>query len=617
MKNKSLKPISIEAFNQIRHINDVKFCRGGNTVYWVETINGKGVIFQRGMQDQPEIISGDNDVRGNVGYGGGEFDVGNTILVFTRRNGGLFKTDLNHLGDIQSISPCWGNIAAPSISPDEKWVLYVYQDGETDGVAITHTHGLTWPSQLILGADFYMQPTWHPTGEKIAWVEWNHPDMPWDGSRVKIGIVGGMQLRLFEEHWIDGGKGFAACQPQFSPDGKWLSYIRRSGNWDSLIIYNLKKRQKRTVVPADGYHLCLPNWIQGMRSYGWSADSKYIYYLRYLHGKSTLWKVNIKSGISSNLDITPITWATQLHVSTTENELVFLGASTQTPKEIYTWRNKQLTTLVKNEVEELKGFSLSLPQEISFKAGDESEVFGIYYPTANYENELPALILDVHGGPTSLDYQGFSNDAIYFTSRGYAYAQINYRGSSGYGYAYQDALEHHWGEVDVEDAVDFAKELVKRGLADPSKLVIKGSSAGGFTVLNVLIKYPSMFKTGICSYGIGNLIEDAKNTHKFERYYHRFLTGDLEKDHQRFIDRSPIFHIDNIKDPVALFHGDSDKVVSPAQSVEIYNQLTRRGITCLLKIYEGEGHGFRKTDTLKDYYLTIEDFLNQHLSRIK
>jgi dipeptidyl aminopeptidase/acylaminoacyl peptidase len=470
-----------------------------------------------------------------------------------------------------------------------------------------------------MGADFYMQPAWHPNGEMIAWAEWKHPFMAWDASSIKIGKLSGMQLRLQEENWIDGGQSCAASQPRFSPDGKWLSYIRRDGNWDSMILYNLKGKNKRILLPAQDSHLCLPNWIQGMRSYAWSADSKSIWYFRYLRGQTTLWRVALQSGESTQVDIEPVSWATQIDCSLDNSSPIFLGIPPQQPKQIWQLDKDKFKPVITNPLEGIPQTAISKPQEIVFPSGNQSEVYGIYFAPSGQPAEgdnPPALILDIHGGPTMQDYLCFSSKAAYFTSRGYAYTQINYRGSSGYGYSYQDALCHNWGVVDVEDTLNFAQELVKRGLADANRLVLKGSSAGGFTALNALIQKPGLFRAAICSYAVGNLVEDATNTHKFERFYHRFLTGNLEKDHQRFIDRSPIFHVEAIKDPVALFHGDRDKVVAPAQSVEIYEKLSSQGVPCMLKIYEGEGHGFRKLETTKDFYQEIEGFLEKHLSQV-
>jgi dipeptidyl aminopeptidase/acylaminoacyl peptidase len=617
--NTSPSPIPLETLNRFRRFNDVRLNFDGRSIYWIESINGRGSLMRLDADGGTQDLSADHDIRGGVGYGGGEFDVNSAAVAFADSGGALFGFRSADHGETHAITPAWGGAAAPALSPKGDWVLYVYQQGETNGLAICRTHGLTWPVQLALGADFYMQPAWHPSGEMIAWVEWNHPYMPWDAGRVKLGQLGGMQLRLLEEQWLDGGAGAPASQPQFSPDGKWLSYVQRDGDWDSLVLYNLKRHQRRVLQPAAEGHLVQPAWVQGMRSYAWAPDSRSIYYFRYFHGSTSLWQVNLRSGKSKQLSIEPVCWAEQLDCAAGEDSdvLVFLGSTGRAPKQIWRLDEEGLTCAVANALDGVPAESISLPQEIRFKSAGDSEVFGIYYPPAASEQTqtAPALILDIHGGPTGADPLCFSNEAAFFTSRGYAYTRINYRGSSGYGYAYQDALRESWGIVDVEDTLHFAEELVRRGLADPKRLVIKGSSAGGFTALNVLIQKPGMFKASICSYAVGDLVDDAQHTHKFEKYYHRFLTGNFERDYQRFVDRSPIFHVEGIRDPVALFHGDSDKVVSPSQSEQIYAQLSRRGVPCTLKIYAGEGHGFRQPENVADFYQSMLDFLEKHLGK--
>ena len=336
-----------------------------------------------------------------------------------------------------------------------------------------------------------------------------------------------------------------------------------------------------------------PAWVQGMRSYAWSSDSRSIYYFLYFHGTASLWQVNLRSGKSKPIAIDPVCWAEQLDCAADKNSdvLAFLGSTAQAPKQIWRLDAHGLTCAVPNQLAGISAEAISLPQEIRFKSTGDSEGYGIYYPPAGSQNTRtsPALILDIHGGPTGIDPLCFSSEAAFFTSRGYAYARINYRGSSGFGYAYQNALRHNWGIVDVEDSLHFTEELVQRGLADPKRLVIKGSSAGGFTALSVLIQKPGLFKAAICSYAVGDLVDDAQHTHKFEKYYHRFLTGDFEKETQRFVDRSPIFHIDGIQDPVALFHGGSDRVVAPSQSAQIYEQLTQRGIPARSRFTRAKG----------------------------
>ena len=158
-------------------------------------------------------------------------------------------------------------------------------------------------------------------------------------------------------------------------------------------------------------------------------------------------------------------------------------------------------------------------------------------------------------------------------------------------------------------------QQIDKGLIDKDKIAVMGSSAGGFSVLNLLIKHPGLFNAAICSYAVSDLVDDARHTHKFERYYHRFLTGDFSTEYDRFVQRSPITHINKIKDPVALFHGSDDVVVSPKQSRRIYESLAQRNIPCIVKIYEGEGHGFRTQENIEDYYTTALDFLYTHLKK--
>ena len=606
-------PISIELLNGLPRINEIRFKRDGTNLIWSESLGAQGVIFEGKTRENARRLSGDQNAHGGVGYGGGDFDVNETGVVFPDRSGSLFISAFGQKTDPKAITPAWGSAAAPAFSPDGKWVIYCYHAGETDGLALTRVHGFTWPTQIVLGADFYMQPVWHPSGERIAWVEWNHPDMPWDANRIKIGELGGMQLRLLEEHWIAGSKNHSASQPQFSPDGKWLSYIARDGEWDNLVLYNHKKRVHKVLIRGDGFHLRLPEWVQGMRSYGWNSSSTALYYFRYTHGEATLWKVNVPKGKSEKLEISPVQWAVQLDVSRKNDDLTFLGSSPKLPKQICRYRKGRLH-FSPSDLEKEAGEHCSEPIEVTFPILNGNTGFGFYYPPLNSsQNVKPPLILSVHGGPTSMNSKTFNNDAAYFVSRGYAYAQVNYRGSSGYGYAYQDALRYQWGIADVEDSIAFAQALVDQSLALSGKMAVIGSSAGGFTVLNILIQQPGLFRAGICSYGVSDLLEDARNTHKFEKYYHQFLIGDLKKNHKRFIDRSPISQIERIKDPVALFHGDEDKVVSLKQTLAIFEKLQKNSVPCELIVYPGEGHGFRKPETLKDFYERIDAFLRKYL----
>jgi dipeptidyl aminopeptidase/acylaminoacyl peptidase len=251
---------------------------------------------------------------------------------------------------------------------------------------------------------------------------------------------------------------------------------------------------------------------------------------------------------------------------------------------------------------------------MEWPAPDGSTVYGTYYAPTNPEytsDGLPPAIVYIHGGPTSEQPITFSSERTYFTSRGYAWLEVNYRGSSGQGRTYLQALRENWGVVDREDAAGGATAMIARGLADPRRLIIRGGSAGGYTVLNALIHFPGLFKAGICLYGVSNLFTLTQDTHKLESHYTDSLVGLLPQAAKKYHEWSPVFHAAQIKDALAIFQGSIDRVVPPSQSEEIVKALQSKGLPILYKLYEGEGHGFRKDETLTSFYAEVERFLQQ------
>ena len=247
---------------------------------------------------------------------------------------------------------------------------------------------------------------------------------------------------------------------------------------------------------------------------------------------------------------------------------------------------------------------------------DGGEVHGIYYAPKNEDFEgkgKPPLIVLVHGGPTSQRGASFDGQAQFFTSRGWAVLQVNYRGSTGYGREYRDVLKNNWGIYDVQDSVSGATHLVESEKVNRDKLVIMGGSAGGFTVLKTLEDYPGFFKAGICLYGVANQFTLVADTHKFEERYSDYLLGGLPEAAAVYKERSPIFFADKIQDPIAIFQGEDDKVVPKNQSEEIVAALKQNGVPHEYHLYPGEGHGFRKTETIEKFYTTVEKFLHQHV----
>ncbi len=611
-------PVTAGMLGQRVRLENPQFDAEGRELLWLEGRSDRGVLVVRPAGEATLELSGELSVRGTVGYGGGEYCAGKSAVIFAERNGRLYRRTPG-TGQPRPITPPFGFAAAPALSPDGRWVAYVFSDGKDDLLGLVDAEGRDWPVQLARGADFYMQPAWHPSGEQIAWVEWDHPNMPWDGTRIMLGRLSGSPPRLAEQTFVAGDRNTAVCQPQFSPDGRWLSYITGSGEWEDLVLLDLQglqSSQRRTLVAGKGFHLCEPAWIQGMRAYGWSPDSRLIYFLRYADAQTGLWSVEVESGRQQQIDTAPYTWLRDLSVAPVTGEVAFVASAPAVPDRVVRWDGRALHVEARSTGESLSAEFLPTPQQIAWKAPDGTPVYGLYTPPAHPDftgSGLPPAILHIHGGPTALTPVCFSPEAAYFNSRGYGYLVVNYRGSTGYGRAYRNALRLRWGEADVEDAVGGAHALAELHLADPHKLVIEGGSAGGYTVLNALIRHPGVFKAGVCQYGVSNLFTLAMDTHKFELRYLDSMVGPLPEAAERYHAWSPIFHTAAIRDPLAVFQGKEDKVVPPAQSEEIVAALRQSGVPFIYKLYDGEGHGFRKRETIVNFHEETERFLRQHV----
>jgi len=270
----------------------------------------------------------------------------------------------------------------------------------------------------------------------------------------------------------------------------------------------------------------------------------------------------------------------------------------------------------RSDTEAVPPTALSAPEPVSWTSFDGGQAHGLYYPPASERFEAsgaPPLIVLVHGGPTGQVVAGWAPNAQYFATRGYAVLLPNYRGSTGYGRDYMLKLRESWGIYDVQDAKSGAQDLARRGLADPSRLVIMGGSAGGFTVLQSLVELPGLYKAAICMFGVANQFTLAADTHKFEARYLDSMLGPLPEAAAVYRERSPIFHADRITDPIAVFQGDIDRVVPREQSDSIVASLRARGVPHEYHVYEGEGHGWRKSETIDQFYKSVEAFLRTHV----
>jgi dipeptidyl aminopeptidase/acylaminoacyl peptidase len=416
--------------------------------------------------------------------------------------------------------------------------------------------------------------------------------------------------RLVDQRMVAGGPDVPVFQPEFSPDGRWLSCILGENEEDVFCLIDLETGERQVLLQEVG--LLPPAWVQGERSYAWGAAGQTIYLLRNQSGKSSLVRQALDGSEMETLDTRPYTWLKQLSVSAANESLACIASAPGISDQIITWEAGQIKVHRRSLPEMIDPADASQPQPIEWLAPTGSCVFGLYYPPCNpaYTSEgLPPAVVHIHGGPTSQHVMNFDPETGFFTSRGYAYLAVNYRGSTGYGRDYERLLNGHWGEYDIEDAVGSARAMADQGLADPGKIVIEGSSAGGYTVLNALIHHPGRFKAGVSSYGVADLFNLARDSHKFEAHYLDSLVGPLPETSARYHAWSPVNSLDKIRDPMAVFHGKQDKVVPPVQSENLVQALQARHIPHIYYAFDGEGHGFRKSTSLEVYYREVERFL--------
>lgn len=608
-------PVTPAVVSQKLRLENAQFDSDGRTLLWLEGRSDRTVLVAKPMDEASLDLTDQHSLRGSVGYGGGEYTVSGGVVIYAERDGRLYRKPLGY-GLARAITPPFGGAAAPALSPDGKWVLYVFSDGKTDLLGLVDSDGGEWPVQLAKGADFYMQPAWHPSGERIAWVEWDHPNMPWDDTRLKLGRLAGTPPRLVEQVTLAEGAGVTAAQPQFSPDGKWLSYIISSGEWEDLVLLNLENGARLMLVHGEGFHLAEPAWVQGMRFHAWNATSQRIYFIRNFAGQSSLWVADLATWRTHQIDTAPYTYVKDLSVSPAADEVAFVASAPGISDRVVRWDGHACRIEARSTAEAIEPAYLAQPVPITWRAPDGMVVHALYFAPSNprfTSQGLPPAIVYFHGGPTSATWVRFAAEASYFTSRGYAWLDVNYRGSSGYGRTYRNALRGRWGEIDVEDALGAARALAEQGLADPDRLVIRGGSAGGYTVLNALVRHQGVFKAGVNLFGVSNLFDLATDTHKFEERYLDSMVGPLPEAAKKYHDWSPIFHVANLRDPMAVFQGSVDKVVPPAQSEAIVAVLRQKNIPYVYRLYEGEGHGFRKSENIADYLQQTERFLQQQV----
>lgn len=586
------------------------------TLVWLEGRSGQNILVAQTGTDAPHDLISDHSAKGGVGYGGGEFGVHGQTVYFGNKDGRLFKVALQH-GKPKAITPKHGSVASPTPSPDGQWVAYVHTDHHTDVIALVDTDGKSWPQKFVSGADFYMQPTWSPDGKKFAWVAWDHPQMPWDGARIEVAEVHKTEdgrLALKATNVIAGNENTSVQQPVFSPNGTKLAYTSDASGFIQIHVLDLITGDDRVISDSGADH-ATPAWIQGRRTIAWTPDGQRVLALRFEAGRASLRSYALGGQMQHFEHVSQYGMLEQLSVNPAGQVALIVSDSTIPARivRIDDLGDKNSVRICKRaSSERLPQEALASMQPVSWQANDGTQVFGNYYAPTNPNVEgigLPPLLVMIHGGPTSQSTATYNARSQFFATRGFAVLEVNYRGSTGYGRKYMDALKGQWGILDVEDAIGGAQHLVDEGLVDKDKLVIMGGSAGGYTVFQALTDHPGFFAAGISMYGITNLFSLTASTHKFESRYNDSLLGVLPEDAQLFKDRSPFFKSDKLRDPIAIFQGAKDVVVPKEQADVMVEKLRAQKVPHVYHVYENEGHGWRSAETIEHFYKAVLDFL--------
>ena len=462
-------------------------------------------------------------------------------------------------------------------------------------VAVDH-QGTGEGSVIASGRDFYAAPRLNPDGTQLAWLEWDHPNMPWDGTQL---CVAELQLdgSLVNIQAVAGGLEESVQQPCWSPDGTLYFISDRSGWWN---LYRWSDGQVEPLCPKES-EFGRPMWVLGMSTFGFeSADSLLCIYAE--GGSQHLARLDTRT-LELNAIETPYTSFNNLCVCA--DFAAFVAGSPDNPAAIarLDLKTDRVEAIKRSSAVAVDEGYLSAPQSITFPTENDLSAHAYYYAPQNRDyvaraDELPPLLVKSHGGPTSATSNTFNLTIQYWTSRGFAVLDVNYGGSTGYGRAYRERLRGEWGIVDVDDCVNGALYLVGKGLADGDRLVIDGGSAGGFTTLNALT-FRDVFQAGASLYGIGDLMVFVGDTHKFESRYLDSLIGPYPERKDLYEQRSAINFVDQLSSPVIFFQGDEDKIVPPNQAELMIAALREKGLPVAYVLFEGEQHGFRQAQNIK------------------
>ncbi|GHF65539.1 S9 family peptidase [Amycolatopsis bartoniae] len=448
------------------------------------------------------------------------------------------------------------------------------------------------PEVLVSGPDFVASPRFSPDGRLLAWVSWDHPSMPWDDTVLTVRDLG-----TGENTVVAGGPGESVLEPRWRADGSLLFLSDRTGWWN---LYRWAPGEAVTPVVVLDAEIGVPAWTLGSARYAPLPDGR-IVFARWSGGYDGL-AVATPDGAVTVPDL-PFTAVGAVRAAGADEVVLLAGSPAEEPGVYRVTAEGEVRTVRPPRKLPFDPAYVSAPEAISFPSGD-AVAHGLFYPPANPEfagpeGELPPLIVLIHGGPTSQAAPVLSLAVQFWTTRGFAVVDVNYRGSTGFGRAFREQLRGQWGVADVADCRAAARWLAEQGRVDERKLLIRGGSAGGYTTLAALAREDTPFAAGTDLYGVADLEALARDTHKFESRYLDGLIGPYPEARKVYVERSPLSHVGSFARPLLVLQGAEDAVVPPNQSELIVEALRRRRLPVAYLLFEGEQHGFRRAETIR------------------
>ena len=578
----------------------------GYTVYWTEgrpAEGGRNVVVRLNDRGEREDINpAPFNVRTRVHeYGGGSYTIREGVITFSNfADQRLYQQRQGQ--EPQPVTPAENIRFADGVFDNDSRFICVREDHRAAGQEATNElvalelDGKDSGRVLVSGNDFYASPRLSPDGQHLAWLTWNHPNMPWDGTELWVadyapdGILSNAKL-------VAGGVQESIFQPEWSPGGVLHFVSDRSGWWN---LYRLLDSGVEALYPMDA-EFGGPQWIFGLHNYAFISEHDILCSVTQ-NGQMSLNRLDTKNGRLRNLN-RPYTHIYDLH---TADGFAYFAAGTplQPPCIIRLNLETEEDTVLKCSSKlAVAEDDKSLMQGIEFPTADGQLAYGFFYPPQNHayqapEDAKPPLIVMSHGGPTGSARAVFSIDKQYWTSRGFAVLDVNYGGSTGFGRAYRQRLNGQWGIVDVQDCINGARYLVEQDLVDGQKMAIRGGSAGGYTTLCALTFY-DIFGAGASYFGVSDIEALAKETHKFESRYLDNMVGPYPQRRDLYVERSPIHFTDRISCPIIFFQGLEDRVVPFSQAEMMFEAVKANGISTAYLPFPGEQHGFRRAENIK------------------